>query len=326
MLTYVLFIIGFVFLVKGADYIVDGGSALGLRLKVSGLIIGLTVVAFGTSAPELMVSLFATSGDASQLIVGNIIGSNIANILLILGVAAIIFPIIVKYEIVWVQIPLSLLAIVTMGIMASDALIDNAAFSVVSRSDGIILLLFFGIFLYYTIAQGRRQRSTFYAEVVVGNAEAVPYSTLKIVRLIILGMLGLLFGGQWIVNGAVQLSNDLGWNQSFVGLTIVALGTSLPELATSVVAAVKKNSDIAVGNIVGSNIVNVFFVLAVSAIIKPLAFNSADYPGLIAAILASLLLFGALFVGRKRHFLVRKTGILFVTLYALFIAYSVIAA
>ncbi|MEN8613704.1 calcium/sodium antiporter [Dehalogenimonas sp. THU2] len=331
MITYILFVIGFVILVKGADFIVDGGSAMGLRLKISSLIIGLTVVALGTSAPELMVTLFASASasEASQLVIGNIIGSNIANILLVLGVASLIFPIVVRRDVIWVQIPLSLLAVMTLGVIASDSILDNEAVSILTRSDGIILLLFFTVFLYYTIAQVRRQRSSFYTDVAAEQdveTQTVQYSWLKIINLITLGLLGLFFGGRWIVDGAIRLSQDLNWDQSFVGLTIVAVGTSLPELATSVVAAFKKNADIAVGNIVGSNIVNVFFILGVGAVIKPIPFDAHNYPALFVAVLSSLVLFAAMFTGPKHHLLVRPTGIVFLVLYALFIGYSVIAA
>jgi len=322
MLTYILFALGFAILIKGADFLVKGGSALGLRLRISGLIIGLTVIAFGTSAPELIVNLFASSSEASQIAVGNIIGSNIANILLILGVSAIVFPLVVTEDTVWIQIPLSLLAVVALGILASDALIDNATSSVLSRTDGIILLLFFAIFFYYIIDRARKQRSTIYVTETI--LEKGHDSWLKILSYLAVGLVGLYFGGQWIVNGAIKMSEALGISQSIIGLTVVAIGTSLPELATSAVAAYRKNPDLAVGNIVGSNIFNVFFVLAISAIIRPLPFDSANNFSLIIAIASSLLLFIVMFTGRKRHLLERWEGILFLLLYIGFILYSVL--
>ncbi|MCJ7769044.1 MAG: calcium/sodium antiporter, partial [Dehalococcoidales bacterium] len=299
MLTYILFVLGFIILIKGADFLVKGGSALGLRLRISGLIIGLTVVAFGTSAPELMVNLFASSGDASQIAIGNIIGSNIANILLILGVSAIILPLAVSEDTVWVQIPLSLLAVVTLGVLASDALIDNAADSVLSRTDGIILLLFFSIFFYYIIDRARKQRSTIYSTETI--KEKSHDSWLKIFSYVVIGLVCMFFGGQWIVNGAVKMSEALGASQSVIGLTVVAVGTSLPELATSAMAAYKKNADLAVGNIVGSNIFNVFFILGISSIIRPLPFDTTENISLLIVIASSLLLFIAMFTGRKKH-------------------------
>ena len=324
MLTYILFVLGFIILIKGADFLVKGGSALGLRLRISGLIIGLTVVAFGTSAPELTVNLFASSSEASQIAIGNIIGSNIANILLILGVSAIIFPLAVSEDTVWVQIPLSLLAVVALGVLASDALIDNAADSVLSRTDGIILLLFFSIFFYYIIDRARKQRSTIYSTETIW--EKSQDSWLKISAYIVVGLVGMFFGGQWIVNGAVKMSEALGASQSVIGLTVVAVGTSLPELATSAIAAYKKNADLAVGNIVGSNIFNVFFILGISSIIRPLPFDTTENISLLVVVASSLLLFVAMFTGRKKHLLERWEGLLFILLYVGFIVYTVLQA
>jgi len=324
MLTYILFVLGFIILIKGADFLVKGGSALGLRLRISGLIIGLTVVAFGTSAPELTVNLFASSSEASQIAIGNIIGSNIANILLILGVSAIIFPLAVSEDTVWAQIPLSLLAVVALGVLASDALIDNAADSVLSRTDGIILLLFFSIFFYYIIDRARKQRSTIYSTETIW--EKSQDSWLKISAYIVVGLVGMFFGGQWIVNGAVKMSEALGASQSVIGLTVVAVGTSLPELATSAIAAYKKNADLAVGNIVGSNIFNVFFILGISSIIRPLSFDTTENISLLVVVASSLLLFVAMFTGRKKHLLERWEGLLFILLYVGFIVYSVLQA
>jgi len=324
MLTYILFILGFIILIKGADFLVKGGSALGLRLRISGLIIGLTVVAFGTSAPELVVNLFASSGNASQIAIGNIIGSNIANILLILGVSAIIFPLVVSEDTVWVQIPLSLLAVVVLGVLASDTLIDNTTDSVLSRIDGIILILFFTIFLYYIVDRARKQRSTIY--LIETKGEKNYDSWLRIFSYIVIGLTGLFLGGQWIVNGAIKISEALGASQSLIGLTVVAVGTSLPELATSAIAAYKKNADLAVGNIVGSNIFNVFFVLGISSIIRPLPFDTTENISLIIVIASSLLLFIAMFTGRKKHLLERWEGLLFILLYIGFIIYSILQA
>jgi len=324
MLTYILFILGFIILIKGADFLVKGGSALGLRLRISGLIIGLTVVAFGTSAPELVVNLFASSGNASQIAIGNIIGSNIANILLILGVSAIIFPLVVSEDTVWVQIPLSLLAVVVLGVLASDTLIDNTTDSVLSRIDGIILILFFTIFLYYIVDRARKQRSTIY--LIETKSEKNHDSWLRIFSYIAIGLASLFFGGQWIVNGAIKISEALGASQSIIGLTVVAVGTSLPELATSALAAYRKNADLAVGNIVGSNIFNVFFILGISSIIRPLPFDTTEDVSLLIVIASSLLLFIAMFTGGKKHLLERWEGIVFVLMYLGFIVYSILQA
>jgi cation:H+ antiporter len=233
MLLYILFVLGFIVLIKGADLLVDGASSIAKKLDVSDLIIGLTVVAFGTSAPELFVNLLASLDGNTDLAIGNILGSNIANILLILGVASIIYPITVQKSTIWKEIPFSLLAALAMGVLANDRLIDGKSFSELSRSDGLILFGFFSIFLYYIVEVGRKTVST-------KDDEVKQLSTLKSIVFILIGLIGLVLGGKWIVDGAIAMTSDFGVSQSFVGLTVVAIGTSLPELATSAVAAYKK--------------------------------------------------------------------------------------
>ena len=277
-------------LIKGADYLVTGASSLAFKLGIAPLVIGLTIVAFGTSAPELIVNLLASFSGNTDIAIGNILGSNIVNILVILGVSAIIYPLTVRKSTVWKEIPFALLAVVVLAFLASDALIDGAATSWLTRIDGLILISFFAIFLYY----------------IVGIAKQSPEDTLEkpadlsLMRsglLILVGLIGLVVGGKWIVDGAIVFAQSLGVSQALIGLTIVAIGTSLPELATSVVAAYKKNTDIAVGNIVGSNILNIFWILGISAFITPLPFAPVMTIDILVTLFASLLLFLALFVG-----------------------------
>ena len=320
MLTYILFAIGFAFLVKGADWLVDGASALARRLRVSSLIIGLTVVAFGTSAPELGVNLYASFQGTTDIAINNILGSNIFNILFILGVSAIIYPLFVREDTVWKQIPLTLFAAVVLGILANDSLIDKVSSSVLTRIDGIILLIFFTIFMYYVFETARRERK----EGREPTTGARQYGLIKTISFIVLGLVCLSLGSKWMVDGAVKLAEALGASQSLIGLTIVAIGTSLPELATSATAAYKKNTDIAVGNIVGSNIFNIFFILGVSSVVTPLPFDTTSNINTGVTIIASALLFIAMFTGAKRHLLERWEGIIFITLYAGFIAYSIL--
>lgn len=320
MLTYILFAIGFALLVKGADWLVDGASALAGRLRVSSLIIGLTVVAFGTSGPELGVNLYASFQGTTDIAISNILGSNIFNILFILGLSAIICPLLVREDTVWQQIPLTFFAAVVLGILANDSLIDKAGLSVLTRIDGIILLILFMIFMYYVFETARRERKE-------GRALATgakQYGLIKTISLIILGLVALSLGSKWMVDGAVKLAEALGASQSLIGLTIVAIGTSLPELATSAVAAYKKNTGIAVGNIVGSNIFNIFFILGISSVVTPLPFNTASNINIGVTIVASALLFIAMFTGVKRHLLERWEGIIFITLYVAFIACSIL--
>lgn len=313
--TYIFFILGFGFLLKGADFLVNGASSLAKRLGISTLVIGLTVVACGTSAPELIVNIFSSIKGTTDIAIGNIIGSNIANILLILGIAGIIYPLKVTRGTVWKEIPLSLLAAVLVGVMASDAFIDKANFSALTRTDGLILLAFFIIFMYYIFGIAKPSDVT-----LDKTQKTLPTSTSLL--FILLGLGGLIIGGKWIVDGAVAIAKNLKISESLIGLTIVAVGTSLPELATSAIAAYKKNTDIAIGNAVGSNIFNIFFVLGISAIINPLPFRSRSIYDVIMAVIASLLLFLFMFIG-KRHLLERWQGCLFVVFYAVYIAFLI---
>ena len=255
-------IAGLILLVKGADFLVDGATSIARKIHVSDLVIGLTIVAFGTSTPELFVNIIASIKGNTDIAIGNVLGSNIANIFLILGVSSVIYPLTVSKGTVWKEIPLSLLAVLVLGILANDQLIDKSGFSLLSRADGLVFFSFFLIFLYYSGSIAKK---------IEGMEDHVPhkqYGLTKSLLWIILGLAGLTLGGKLIVDSAVQLALRLGMSQSIVGLTIVAAGTSLPELATSAMAAYKRNVEIAVGNVVGSNIFNIFFVLATSSIIK----------------------------------------------------------
>lgn len=317
MLIYLLFVLGFVFLIKGADLLVDGASAVARRFHVTPLVIGLTIVAFGTSAPELVVNLFASIQGNTEIAIGNILGSNIANILLILGLAAFIYPVTAQKSTVWKEIPFSLLAAVVLGFLAQDVFIDGAGASALTRIDGLVLLSFFAIFLYYIVAVARSNRAG------VDEQPSAEMSTGKAIGYIALGLFGLVLGGKWIVDGAVDIAQMLGMSQSLIALTIVAVGTSLPELATSVVAARKKQSDIAIGNVVGSNIFNIFFILGTSAVIRPLPFQASSALDIAMTIGASAILFALLFIG-KRHIVERWQGLLMIALYGLYVVMLII--
>ncbi|MDY0302420.1 MAG: calcium/sodium antiporter [Candidatus Moranbacteria bacterium] len=316
MLTYILFILGFYVLIKGADLLVDGAVAIAQKMKISSIVIGLTIVAFGTSAPELVVNILSSIKGTSEIAIGNILGSNIVNILLILGVSAMFYPLTTKKNTVWKEIPFSLLAAVLLGVLVNDRLIDGYNLSELSRTDGIIFLSFFIIFIYYTFGIAKIR------EKMDDEVEVVNMSYLKSAVFIFLGIIGLVLGGKWIVEGAVEIAEYFHVSQSLIGLTIVAIGTSLPELATSIVAAYKKHADIAVGNVVGSNIFNIFFVLGISAIIKPLPFNAVFDFDIMITILASLILFFIMFVGKK-HTITKNEGFIMVSLYIFYIAFLV---
>ena len=239
---YILTIIGFVLVIKGGGLLVDGASSIARRMQISELVIGLTVVAFGTSCPELFVNVMASIHGSNQIAISNIIGSNIANIFLVLGISASIYPLAVSKGAVWKEIPLALLAVLLLGILVSDNLIDNREDSVLSRIDGLVLIAFFIIFICYSIS---------IAKTIEGLPEYISkkqYNITKACIFVIIGLASLVLGGNWIVRGAVTLARVFNVSESLIGLTIVAVGTSLPELATSAVAAHKKNFEIAVGN------------------------------------------------------------------------------
>lgn len=324
--TYILFFVGFVALIKGAGLLVDGASSLAKRLGVSALVIGLTIVAFGTSTPELIVNIFASINGNTDIAIGNILGSNIVNILFILGISTVIYPLAVKKGTVWKEIPLAFLAVIVLAFMANDAFIDNGSFSALTRIDGLILISFFVIFLYYVFGISKAEPADAESpEYYRGTIETTLHkrSLLRSWLMIGGGLVGLIIGGKWIVDGAVAFATGLGVSEALIGLTVIAVGTSLPELATSAVAAYKKDVDIAVGNIVGSNIFNIFFVLGVSAIIRPLPFSQTLMSDMLVTVIATFLLFAALFIG-KRHILERWQGVCFIVLYVGYVIYLVI--
>jgi cation:H+ antiporter len=316
MLTYILFVIGFVVLIKGADLLVDGAASVAKKMKISSIVIGLTIVAFGTSAPEFIVNIFASINGNTEIAIGNILGSNIANIFLILGISAMIFPLVSKKNTVWKEIPLALLAAIMLGIMANDIRIDHGVYSGLTRIDGMVLLSFFIIFMYYTFGISK----------VSGNG--ADDSNIKIMSygkaalFIVAGLIGLVLGGKWIVDGAVKIAESFNISQSLIGLTVVAIGTSLPELATSAIAAKKKQVDIAIGNVVGSNIFNIFWVLGASSLIRPLPFSESSNPDIVMTISASVILFMIMFIG-KRHTVERWQGALMFLIYVGYIVFLV---
>ena len=294
----------------------DGAASVAKKMKVSSIVIGLTIVAFGTSAPEFIVNIFASFQGNTEIAIGNILGSNIANILLILGISAIIFPLVSKKNTVWKEIPLALLAALLLGVMANDIRIDNGIYSGLTRIDGMVLLSFFIIFMYYTFGISK----------VTGDGAddgnikkmSYPMATLYIIG----GLVLLIFGGKWIVDGAVKIAEAFNVSESLIGLTVVAVGTSLPELATSAIAARKKQTDIAIGNIVGSNIFNIFWILGVSALIRPLPFSPTNNVDIIMTVVASVILFMIMFIG-KRHTIERWQGVLMIMIYVGYVVFLV---
>lgn len=319
MLVYLLFAIGFVLLIKGADYLVDGASSIANRLKISQIIIGLTIVSFGTSLPELLVNITASAKGSSEIAIGNIFGSNIANILLILGISAIIRPLPITKNIYFSEIPFSLIATLLVGFLANASLMADVKNNslTLSRLDGGILLAFFVLFMgyiYVVFKSNKDEEDT--------KKEGPIYSNKKSILYIALGLVGLYFGGEWVVNGAIHIAEEAGLSETFIGLTVIAVGTSLPELFTSAVAAYRGNTDIAVGNVVGSNIFNLLWILGVSALLNPLPFSVASNTDIVMIIFASALLLFAVAVGSRTR-IVRWEGIVFVVVYIGYIIYLI---
>lgn len=313
-LPYVLLIVGFVLLVKGADFFVEGSSSIAKLLKVPGVIIGLTIVAFGTSAPEAAVSITAGIRGANELAVANVIGSNIFNLLMVLGCCALIRPMAVDRSVIVKEYPLSVLAAVALLFMSLDVVMGGGAENVISRTDGLILLLFFIIFLYSTIKAAMSGR----AKEEEAPKEAA--SPLKSVIFSVLGLAGIIIGGQLVVNSASDIATQFGVSQNLIGLTIVAIGTSLPELVTSVVASKKGENGIALGNVVGSNLFNIFFVLAFSASITPIAVGFESIIDLSVLIGVSVITFFFALSGKRLN---RAEGGILVALYAAYTAYII---
>src|SRR3989338_2514496 len=315
-LNIILFAIGLAVSIYGADFLVRGSSSIAKKSGLSPLFIGLTIVAFGTSMPELVVNLFASFKGNNDIAIGNILGSNIANILLILGISSVIYPLTLKKTTIAKEIPFSFLAVLVLFILANDTMMDGLQSSLLSRGDGLVLLGFFVIFMYYTFGISRVTAD-------IDKNEVKIYKYHIAFLMIIGGLLGLVIGGNLLVDSAIALARFLRVSEAFIGLTIVAVGTSLPELATSAVAAFRKSSDIAVGNIVGSNIFNIFWILGISSIIHPIPLNSINNFDILVCFLATVLLFIFMYTGKKNT-LERWQGIIFIGIYTSYLSYLVI--
>jgi cation:H+ antiporter len=316
LLTYLEFIIGFVFLIFAAKWLVEGSTSIARKLNISDLIIGLTVVSFGTSAPELIINVISSFTGKPDLAIGNIMGSNISNILLILGVTAMITNLPVQRSTILSEIPFSLMAALLFGFLANTALFNSSEVMMISRNDGYMLLFFFLLFLMYIIYMAKQNQdieSEDIGELTMGKAMVY----------VGLGMVGLFAGGHFVVDSAVDIALSWGFSESFIGLTIVGVGTSLPELVTSVIAALKRNTDIAVGNVIGSNIFNLLWILGVTAVIHPLQFNEVSNTDILVIIFASTLMIMAMVVGKK-YTIERWQGLLFIIFYVSYIYYLIV--
>ncbi|MBD5139011.1 MAG: calcium/sodium antiporter [Ruminococcus sp.] len=316
-MSFALLIAGFILLVKGADFFVDGSSSIAKLLKIPSIVIGLTIVAFGTSAPEAAVSIIAGIQKSNDIAVGNVIGSNMFNLLMVLGVSAAIKPVNIKEQIIKKDYPFMLIATALLLVMSYDVFLGGSE-NMISRGDALILLIFMGIFLYSVISSALRTRK----ENIDGGEDDIPsYGIGKSLLFTIGGLAGIIIGGQFVVDSASDIAIRFGMSQTLVGLTIVAVGTSLPELVTSIVAARKGESDIAIGNVVGSNVFNILFVLAASAVISPMNINAQCLFDLL--VLMAVTVIAYIFCATKKS-VNRIEGIVLVLVYAAYLTYAIV--
>ena len=304
--------IGIVFLVKGADIFIAGASGIAKRMGIPDFVIGLTLIAFGTSLPELMVNIKASLEGATEMTLGNVVGSNIANILLILGIAGIIRPLSIHRTFVKKEIPLNFLSILVLFAMIGDRFLDGTAEALVSRSEGLVLITTFIGYLYFLAAFMEKEEI---------NEEELKMGYLKGFAYVILGLAGLILGSRWSVEGGIGMALVLGVSQALIGLFLIAVGTSLPELITSAVAAYRGNSDIALGNVAGSNIFNISLVLGTSSLINPIVVPDRILKDIILLVIATTILLISNYTGRK-YTVSRLEATIFLTVYIFYALYS----
>lgn len=281
-MVYIFLIIGFILLIKGADGFVSGASSIAKRFNIPSLIIGLTIVAFGTSAPEAAVSITAALSGQNDMAIANVVGSNIFNLTFVVGVTAFINPVKVQRSTIIKEFPFVLLASVVLAILAHDTRFQGYNENLLTRADGLVLLALFAIFMYYLIEMAFTSKDKEEENIVVMKlSKSIIYS--------ILGVAGIIIGGDMVVNSASKIAITFGMSENLVGLTIVSIGTSLPELVTSIVAAKKGESDIAIGNAVGSNLFNILFVLGISSFISNIAVQSIVFSDMLVMLLVSII-------------------------------------
>ena len=313
LLNSLLLIIGFVMLIKGADIMVDGASGIAENFKVPKMLIGLTIVAFGTSAPELAVSIKSILIGSGDIVLGNVIGSNILNILLILGCSSLVHNLTVKNNTVKKELPITMLITTLFAVLLSDSIFDKGVVNTFTRADGIVVLLFFSVFIYYLISMSRNK-----AEVDSSEIISLPKSFL----FTIIGIIGIVLGSNFVVDSATKIAAIMGVSERMIALTIIALGTSLPELVTSITATKKGEYDIAIGNVVGSNIFNIGVVIGIPvALFGGIGIISFSYIDLLIMLISAILLFMFSFNDYK---ITKKEGLLFLILFIAYYSYVII--
>lgn len=330
-MNYIFLLIGFVLLVKGADYFVDGASEIARSLKIPTLIIGLTIVAFGTSAPEAAVSISASLDGQNGMAMGNVIGSNLFNLLMVVGLTGIIKTLHVEKSIVKKEFPFLLLSSLLMFVLIGDVVFQGSSANVLTRGDGLVLLMFFAIFMYSLITSALDSRNDSLGEISVtyecpdnGDilVEGASKPLGKSILISIIGVIAIVLGGQLVVKCASAIASQFGVSDQIIGLTVVAIGTSLPELVTSLVAATKGESDIALGNVIGSNVFNILFILGISSVISPMSIDTKLLIDSLFMIFATILTY--VFSASKKE--VNKfESISLVLLYIVYTAYLIIS-
>ena len=323
MIDFLLLVLGMAMLLGGGDLLVRGASALAKNLGISSLAIGLTVVAFGTSAPELAVNTTAALRGSGDISFGNIVGSNIANIGLVIGCAALLRPLDVKGSVISREIPMMLLATLAAVILGLDMAVRGSE-NMFDRSDALILLLFFGVFLYYTISEVLQHRPTdsFVSQTLEKGIDGEKHSLMLNVVFTGAGLALLVYGGKVAVDAAVNIARTFHVSEAIIGLVLIAVGTSLPELVTSVVASIKAQSDLAIGNVVGSNIFNLLFIMGTTSVITPVALPASGYLDLIMMAVLSVILLPFAISGRHR--ISRIEGGILLLLYCTYMAWRVL--
>ncbi len=306
LIQILILIIGFIMLIKGADFLIDSAVGLSRKLKIPEIVIGLTVIAFGTSMPELVVNGFAAFAKQGDVIYGNIIGSNIVNILLILGITGLLCPIFMPINTVKKEIPISFFAIIILWFVSKDG--------VLSRIDSLILLAFFIGFLLYIVKLSKTGAKEIETTNYLSNG--------KMLFFLIIGFVGLIYGGKLVVDSAVKIAMIFNVSKKLIALTIVSVGTSLPELAASIIAAKKGQTDIAVGNVIGSNIFNIFLIMGMSGMIAPVNYNFKFNFDIVVLLYATLLTIGIACVGR-RYFIDKYNALILIASYVTYVVYSI---
>ncbi|MCL2682338.1 MAG: calcium/sodium antiporter [Bacteroidales bacterium] len=331
-LSILLIVGGLIILVKGADVFVDGSSQIAKKLNVSERIIGLTLVAFGTSFPELSISVIAAINKSDGLAIGNVVGSNILNICGVLGIIALIRPITVSKPMVKKDIPMGILATLVLLILLFDTIFTGDSVNRLTRGDALILLLFFAVFLYYTFYNDSSKfdpstslRAQESADVERSRNASVPaklenYNLTKNIILIILGLGGVLLGGDFVVRGGIKLAETFGMSHTLIGLTIVSIGTSLPEITTGIVAILKGKDDIAIGNVIGSSVLNILFILGTAALITPIILSVNILIDVILMIVVTVFLW---FTSRSKGQISKEEGIFFLVVYIIYLIYII---